>query len=72
MGKNSLILRKPQRLPRKDKCAQKRPDEYTYDDIPVEVHRKQHDEIRNRELQHVQQSADELLDECGANYSCIS
>lgn len=66
--KDLLILRKPQRLPREDKRAQKRPDKYTYDNIPVEIHRKQHDEIRNSELQHVQCCADELFNERWADY----
>lgn len=53
-------------LPGKDKRPQIRPDEYADDKIPVVVHGQQHDEIRHGKRRHVQQGADTLLDEGGA------
>ena len=67
-GEENVLFRiNNQTLPRKDKRAEKRPDEDTYDYVPVEIHRKQHDEIRNGELEQMQRCANELLDKCWTN-----
>lgn len=55
-------------LPREDERPEIRSDEDAYNDIAVVVHSKQHNKVRNRELQHVQQSADSLLDHVGPEF----
>lgn len=64
---NILLRINNQTLPRKDKRAEKRPDEDTDDNVPVEIHSKQHDEIRNGELEQMQSCANELLDKRWTN-----
>lgn len=71
-GKNILLRINNQTLPRKDKRAEKRPNEDTDDNIPVEIHSKQHDEIRDGELEQMQGCADELLDECWTDDQLVS
>jgi len=44
---------------RSNKSAQKDRD----DDVSVEVHGQQHDDVRNGELQHMDERADELLED---------
>lgn len=51
------------RLPREDKRSQERSDEDADDDVPVVVHGKQHDKIRNRELSHMEHGPDKLLEQ---------
>lgn len=58
-----ILLPQLQGLPRKDKRAQKRADKDANNDIPVKVHRQQHDEIRHGKLQHVQRRPHRLLDQ---------
>ena len=60
---HGLLLPNNHGLPRKQKCAQEGPDEDTNDNVPIEVHRQQHDEIRHRELQHMQDRTDRVFDE---------
>ena len=51
-------------IPAKEKEAQERTDKDADDEIAVEVHGEQHDEIRHAELEHVKQSSDGLLTKC--------
>lgn len=44
-----------------DEVPDIRPNEDTDYDVPIVVHGQQHDKVRHRKLQHVQQRADRLL-----------
>ena len=48
----------------KYKIAQECSDEDANDDVPVKVHRQQHDEVCHGKLKHVEESAEGLLEEC--------
>ena len=50
-------------MPTEDKSPNKGPQENANDHVPVVVHRKQHHNVRDRELRHVQKSSDELLED---------
>lgn len=54
-GRNNLLLIQVHRFPGEDKRAQESTNEDTNDDIPIEVHGKQHDNVRNRKLCHMKQ-----------------
>jgi hypothetical protein len=59
--RNNLLLIQIDGLPGEDKRAQESTNEDTDDDIPVEVHGKQHDNVRDRKLRHMQQRAHSML-----------
>lgn len=63
--KKSIYSRFPgaYRFPREEKRPQERSDEDADDDVPVVVHGQQHDEIRNRELGHMERGPDKLLEQ---------
>lgn len=48
-------------IPRKDEESDEGTNENTDDEVAVVVHCKQHDEVCHTELDHVQQSSDDLL-----------
>lgn len=52
-------------LPPEDEVSKVCTDEDTDDDISVVVHGEQHDKVCNRELQHVEQSTNGLLEDTG-------
>lgn len=60
-GRNNLLLIQVHRLPGEDKCTKESTNEDTDDDIPIEVHGKQHDNVRNRKLRHMKQRAHSML-----------
>jgi hypothetical protein len=59
-GKYSLFTQR-HRFPGKDQRAQESADKDADDDVPVEVHGKQHDKISHSELEHVHERANDML-----------
>lgn len=55
--------RQRQTMPAKNKSPNKSSQENADDHVPVVVHRKQHHNIRDSELCHMQESPDELLED---------
>ena len=51
-------------IPFEKQIPYKRANEDTDDDITIEIHGQQHDEVRHRELGRVQERSDELLERC--------
>lgn len=52
-------------MPAEDKCSDEGPKEDADDEVPVEVHGQQHNNVGDGKLSHVQERANELLEEVG-------
>lgn len=52
-------------MPAEDECSNERTEEDADDKIPVEVHGQQHNDVGDGKLSHVQERANELLEEVG-------
>jgi hypothetical protein len=58
-------LRQRHTVPAKDEGSHESTKEDADDDVPVVVHREQHDDVGDRELSHVQERSHELLEQIG-------
>jgi hypothetical protein len=52
-------------VPAEDESSDEGTKEDADDEVPVVVHGKQHDDVSDGELSHVQKSSDELLEDVG-------
>lgn len=52
-------------VPTEDERSNESTNKDADDEVPVEVHGEQHDDVGDGELSHVQECADELLEEVG-------
>lgn len=53
-------------MPAEDEGPKEGAEEDANDEVAIVIHRKQHDDVRNGELRHVQKGADELLEDVGS------
>lgn len=58
-------------MPAGDEVTDESANEDADDDVPIVVHGEEHDEVRHSELQHVQQCADELLEDGRCEARCL-
>lgn len=52
-------------MPAEEESSDESTNEDADDEIPVEVHGEQHDDVGDGELSHVQECSDKLLEEIG-------